>query len=116
MTRKDFNLLAETIKQLPSFETHQADGKLYPCDVVNFDALTPLSGSIDEYLVSSKAATTPGSTFVKVTTRHYALFTTIASALPEAVTPFVFTFVFLYQQAAVSLASSINESHCCFLP
>jgi hypothetical protein len=39
MTRKDFNLIAETIRQLPSFETFQADGKLYPTDAVNFDAL-----------------------------------------------------------------------------
>ena len=39
MTRKDFNLIAETIRLLPSFETFQADGKLYPTDVVNFDAL-----------------------------------------------------------------------------
>jgi hypothetical protein len=39
MTRKDFNLIAETIRLLPSFETFQADGKLYPTDIVNFDAL-----------------------------------------------------------------------------
>lgn len=36
MSRKDFRLIAETIKLLPSFETRQADGKLYPCEVVNF--------------------------------------------------------------------------------
>lgn len=39
MSRKDFNLIAETIRLLPSFETHQADGKLYPCEVVNFCAV-----------------------------------------------------------------------------
>ncbi len=36
MSRKDFRLIAETIRLLPSFETHQQDGKLYPCEVVNF--------------------------------------------------------------------------------
>jgi hypothetical protein len=35
MTRKDFNLIAETIRLLPSFETYQQDGKLYATDVVN---------------------------------------------------------------------------------
>ena len=39
MTRKDFDLIAETIRLLPSFETHQSDGQLYPTDVVNFDAV-----------------------------------------------------------------------------
>lgn len=39
MTRKDFNLIAETIRLLPSFETRQEDGMRYPCDVVNFDAV-----------------------------------------------------------------------------
>jgi hypothetical protein len=39
MSRKDFRLIAETIRLLPSFETYQQDGKLYPCDVVNFDAI-----------------------------------------------------------------------------
>jgi len=36
MSRKDFRLIAETIRLLPSFETYEKDGKLYPCDVVNF--------------------------------------------------------------------------------
>ena len=36
MTRKDFNLIAETIRLLPSFEI---DGKPYPTDVVNFSAI-----------------------------------------------------------------------------
>lgn len=39
MTRKDFNLIAETIRLLPSFETFQEDGKRYPTDVVNFDSV-----------------------------------------------------------------------------
>jgi hypothetical protein len=39
MSRKDFRLIAETIRLLPSFETRQQDGKLYPADVVCFDAL-----------------------------------------------------------------------------
>jgi hypothetical protein len=39
MSRKDFRLIAETIRSLSSFETYQQDGKLYPCDVVNFDAI-----------------------------------------------------------------------------
>jgi hypothetical protein len=39
MSRKDFRLIAETIRLLPSFETYQHDGKLYPTDVVNFDAI-----------------------------------------------------------------------------
>lgn len=39
MSRKDFRLIAETIRLLPSFETYQQDGKLYPCDVVNFCAV-----------------------------------------------------------------------------
>lgn len=39
MTRKDFNLIAETIRLLPSFETYERDGKLYPTDVVNFSAI-----------------------------------------------------------------------------
>ena len=39
MTRKDFRLIAETIRLLPSFETYQKDGTRYPCEVVNFDAL-----------------------------------------------------------------------------
>lgn len=36
MSRKDFRLIAETIRLLPSFETHNADGTLYPCEVVQF--------------------------------------------------------------------------------
>jgi hypothetical protein len=39
MTRKHFKLIAETIRLLPSFETCQADGKLYSTDVVSFNAL-----------------------------------------------------------------------------
>ena len=39
MTRKDFNLLAETIRLLPSFETFQQDGTRYPTDVVNHSAI-----------------------------------------------------------------------------
>ena len=39
MTRKDFCLIAETIRLLPSFETYQDDGQRYPTDVVNFDAV-----------------------------------------------------------------------------
>ncbi len=39
MSRKDFRLIAETIRLLPSFETYQQDGKLYPTDVVNFSAV-----------------------------------------------------------------------------
>jgi hypothetical protein len=39
MTRKDFNLIAETIRLLPSFETYQQDGTLYPTDVVRFDTV-----------------------------------------------------------------------------
>jgi hypothetical protein len=39
MTRKDCVLIAETIRLLPSFETFQRDGKLYPTDVVNFSAI-----------------------------------------------------------------------------
>jgi hypothetical protein len=39
MTRKDFNLVAETIRLLPSFETYEQDGKLYSTDVVNFSAV-----------------------------------------------------------------------------
>jgi hypothetical protein len=39
MTRKDFRLIAETIRLLPSFETYQQYGKLYPTDVVNFSAV-----------------------------------------------------------------------------
>jgi hypothetical protein len=39
MSRKDFRLIAETIRLLPSFETYQQDGKLYACDVVNFSAI-----------------------------------------------------------------------------
>jgi hypothetical protein len=38
MSGKDFILIAETIRLLPSFETYQQDGKLYPTDVVNFSA------------------------------------------------------------------------------
>lgn len=30
MTRKDFNLIAETIKLLPSFETFEQDGNAIP--------------------------------------------------------------------------------------
>jgi hypothetical protein len=37
MTRKDFNLIAETIRLLPSFETQ--DGQRSPTDVVRFSAL-----------------------------------------------------------------------------
>lgn len=39
MSRKDFRLIAETIRLLPSFETFQEDGKLYPTEVVNFSAV-----------------------------------------------------------------------------
>jgi hypothetical protein len=39
MTRKDFVLIAETIRLLPSFETFQEDGQRYPTDVVNFSAV-----------------------------------------------------------------------------
>lgn len=39
MTRKDFRLIAETIRLLPSFEMFQEDGNRYPTDVVNFDAV-----------------------------------------------------------------------------
>ena len=39
MTRKDFVLLAETIRLLPSFEAYQRDGKLNSTDVVNFSAI-----------------------------------------------------------------------------
>lgn len=39
MTRKDFRLIAETIRSLPSFETFHQDGTRYPTDVVNFDAV-----------------------------------------------------------------------------
>jgi hypothetical protein len=39
MTLKDFRLIAETIRLLPSFETFQEDGKRYPTDVVNFDCV-----------------------------------------------------------------------------
>jgi hypothetical protein len=39
MTRKDFNLIAETIRLLPSFDTYQQDGQLYPTDVVNHSAV-----------------------------------------------------------------------------
>jgi hypothetical protein len=39
MTRKDFILIAETIRLLPSFDTHQADGRLHPTDVVNHSAI-----------------------------------------------------------------------------
>lgn len=39
MTRKDFQLIAETLRRLPSFETYEQDGKLYPCDVVRFDTI-----------------------------------------------------------------------------
>ena len=39
MSRKDFRLLAETIRLLPTFETRQQDGTLYPCEVVNFCAV-----------------------------------------------------------------------------
>jgi hypothetical protein len=39
MTRKDFRLITDTIRLLPSFETRQDDGKRYPCDVVNLDAV-----------------------------------------------------------------------------
>ena len=39
MTRKDFNLIAETIRLLPSFEAYQHDGNIYPTDVVNFSAV-----------------------------------------------------------------------------
>jgi hypothetical protein len=39
MSRKDFRLIAETIRLLPSFETFNQDGSLYPADVVNFDAI-----------------------------------------------------------------------------
>jgi hypothetical protein len=39
MTRKDFNLIAETIRLLPSFDTYEQDGKLYPTDVVNHSAV-----------------------------------------------------------------------------
>ena len=39
MSRKDFILIAETIRLLPSFETYQQDGRLYPADVVNFSAV-----------------------------------------------------------------------------
>lgn len=34
MSRKDFRVIGETIRLLPSFETHQQDGKLYPCEVL----------------------------------------------------------------------------------
>jgi len=39
MTRKDFKLIAETIRLLPSFETFEENGQRYPTDVVNFDAV-----------------------------------------------------------------------------
>jgi hypothetical protein len=39
MTRKDFNLIADTIRLLPSIETFHEDGKPLPTDVVNFDAV-----------------------------------------------------------------------------
>jgi hypothetical protein len=39
MTRKDFILIAETIRLLPSFETYQQDGKLYTTDVVHFSCV-----------------------------------------------------------------------------
>jgi hypothetical protein len=39
MTRKDFCLIAETIRLLPSFEAYQRDGKLNSTDVVNFSAI-----------------------------------------------------------------------------
>ena len=39
MSRAHFILIAGTIRLLPSFETFQKDGTLYPCDVVNFDAI-----------------------------------------------------------------------------
>lgn len=49
MSRKDFRLIAETIRLLPSFDTYQRDDNpnspqyggysLYPTDVVNFDAI-----------------------------------------------------------------------------
>jgi hypothetical protein len=39
MTRKDFKLIAETVRLLPSFETYEKDGKLYPCDVVRFETI-----------------------------------------------------------------------------
>jgi hypothetical protein len=39
MTRKDFILIAETIRLLPSFDTYQQDGHLYPTDVVNHSAV-----------------------------------------------------------------------------
>jgi len=35
MTRKDFQLIAETIRLLPSFETFEQSGEGYPTDVVN---------------------------------------------------------------------------------
>lgn len=39
MTRKDFKLIAETVRLLPSFETYEKDGKLYPTDVVRFETV-----------------------------------------------------------------------------
>lgn len=39
MSHKDFRLIAETIRLLPSFETYQQDGARYPCELVNFDAV-----------------------------------------------------------------------------
>lgn len=36
MTRKDFILIAETIRLLPSFEQ---DGKIHSTDVINFSAI-----------------------------------------------------------------------------
>jgi|GEM_PF-4012033 hypothetical protein len=39
MTRKDFNLIAETIRLLPSFDTYEHNGTLYPTDVVNHSAV-----------------------------------------------------------------------------
>jgi len=46
MTRKDFQLIAETIRLLPSFETLEQDGQRYPTDVVNFQAVCVDSPSL----------------------------------------------------------------------
>ena len=39
MSRKDFRLIAETIRLLPSSETFERDGARCPTDVVNFDCI-----------------------------------------------------------------------------
>lgn len=39
LTRAAFQLVAETIRLLPSFETFNADGTRYACEVVNFDSV-----------------------------------------------------------------------------